>query len=157
MSSSDENRTTKPEIEIVSDESWKDKVRRENEQLEAEYRSQHPEVGQATDAPAAHEPASEMEQAAYHQLPPPSLASIISILSTQAMVGLGAFADPEDKSSGPQLDLARHFIDLLGVLEAKTAGNLSADEARLLASTLHELRMAFVEVSRQVSMPKTPN
>jgi hypothetical protein len=155
MPAPDENHTTKPEIEIVSDESWKDQVRRENEKLEAEYRSAHPaETGSASDVPAADDRDSDLEQAAYRQLPPPALTSIISMLSTQAMVGLGAFADPEDQSSGPQLDLARHFIDLLGVLEAKTAGNLSADESRLLTSTLHELRMAFVEVSRHESTPR---
>ncbi len=156
--SKDDDRGTKPEIELASDESWKDQVRRENEQLEAEYRSTKSADGGTPGAPASDADNSQQETergtSDYMQMPPPTLASLMSILSTQAMIGLGAFADPNDQSSGPQLELAKHFIDLLGVLEEKTAGNLTPDESRTLTGMLHELRMAYVEVSRQLSTPK---
>lgn len=154
---SDDERDTRPEIEVASDEGWKDQVRRENEQLEAEYRAKQSAEGtHAAPGPEANpsQPATEPDQRDYAPMPPPTLASLMSILSTQAMIGLGAFADPNDESSGPQLELAKHFIDLLGVLETKTAGNLTPDESRTLTGTLHELRMAYVEVSRQLSSSK---
>jgi hypothetical protein len=158
---SGDDRDRKPEIELASDEGWKDKVRRENEQLEAEFRAKKSadrSPGESPPPPAdsGTKPAREHSGSA-EQVPPPTFASLMSMLSTQAMIGLGAFADPEDESSGPHLDLAKHFIDLLGLLETKTAGNLTAEESRLLAGTLHELRMAYIEVSRQQSAPKASN
>ncbi|MCC7423744.1 MAG: DUF1844 domain-containing protein, partial [Planctomycetaceae bacterium] len=39
-----------------------------------------------------------------------------------------------------------HFIDLLGVIDKKTMGNLEPDEHKFLDSTLHDLRMAFVQM-----------
>ncbi len=143
----DDEPTTKPEIDITSDESWKDQVRRENEQIEAEYQSKKA----ADDASANPPDEATGDKREMGPLPPPTFHSIVNIFSTQAMVGLGAFADPNDPSSGPQLEIARHFIDVLGVLEQKTAGNLTPEESRLLTATLHELRMVFLEVSRQSS------
>ena len=65
------------------------------------------------------------------------------------MIGLGLFADPETEDSGPQLHLAKHFIDLLSLLDEKTNAHLTGHEDQLLQGTLHELRMAYVEVSKQ--------
>lgn len=149
-SPADDEQTTKPEIEISSDESWKDQVRRENEQIEAEYQSKKA----AADSSAAPPQEGTGDKREMGPLPPPTFHSIVNIFSTQAMVGLGAFADPKDPSSGPQLEIARHFIDVLGVLEQKTSGNLTPEESRLLTATLHELRMAFLEVSRQSAASK---
>ena len=54
-----------------------------------------------------------------------------------------------------QLDHAKHFIDTLGVLEEKTKGNLTSDEAAMLTNVLHELRLLFVSVGKQ-SGAETP-
>jgi Domain of unknown function (DUF1844) len=53
----------------------------------------------------------------------------------------------------PQVDIlgARQSIDMLQVLEDKTKGNLSPEEARLLESALFELRMAFLEVTQALA------
>jgi hypothetical protein len=48
------------------------------------------------------------------------------------------------------LDAAKAHIDLLGVVEEKTKGNLSDDEKAMLTGTLHELRLQFVEIVRAV-------
>jgi len=82
------------------------------------------------------------------QIPPATMTTFISMLSTQAMVALGLLAHPQTGRNERQLPLARHFIDLLAVLETKTRGNLTSDEAKLLEMSLHELRMAFVQMSR---------
>lgn len=82
------------------------------------------------------------------QLPPANMTTLVSMLSTQAMVALGMIPDPSTGQPEPQPALARHFIDLLGVIEDKTRGNLSPEEHRLLDASLHELRMLFVQISR---------
>ena len=66
----------------------------------------------------------------------------------QASIGLGGFQDPQSgQRIPPNLPTAKHYIDLLELLQAKTKGNLDENEKALLESTLHELRMAFVQAT----------
>lgn len=53
---------------------------------------------------------------------------------------------PEGNGGGPDLRLARHFIDLLAMLQEKTKGNLSLEEQRLLDNTVTELRFRYLHV-----------
>ena len=69
-------------------------------------------------------------------------------LTTQALMHLGEIADP-DQPHAADLPAAKQMIDLLGILRDKTKGNLDAAEEQLLASMLYDLRMRYVEVSRQ--------
>lgn len=73
---------------------------------------------------------------------------LVSMFSTQAMVAMGVIPNPATGKPESQLPLARHFIDLLDVLAAKTKGNLDTEEQTQLDTTLHQLRMAFVEQNR---------
>jgi hypothetical protein len=66
------------------------------------------------------------------------------MLATQAMAALGLLHDPSQGEQPIEPQIAKHFIDLLGMLETKTKGNLSAEETSLLSQTLHELRMLYV-------------
>ncbi len=65
---------------------------------------------------------------------------------TQAMVGLGVLADPVEGKPVPHLDFARHQIDMLGVLQEKTKGNLTQEETEMLEGSLHQLRMMFITI-----------
>lgn len=69
---------------------------------------------------------------------------LLAGLAAQAQVGLGLREDPVSKKTAKDLAMARHAIDMLGALEEKTKGNLSAEEARLLGAILADLRLAFV-------------
>lgn len=131
------------EPKIFSDEDWKERVRAENAALD---RGVTP--GQA--APPEKPEPGEKAQAAPEprQMPPADFFALVEMFSTQAMVGLGLIPHPASGKSDPQLALARHFIDLLGVVESKTTGNLSAQESSLLTSTLHYLRMSYLELSK---------
>ena len=81
-------------------------------------------------------------------LPPASMIILISSLASQAMASMGQMPGEDGKSLPVNLKFARHFIDLIGVLEDKTRNNLTTDEASFLNGTLHHLRMQFVESSR---------
>jgi hypothetical protein len=59
---------------------------------------------------------------------------------------MGLFRPP-DSIVDKNLDLARHFIDTLAILQDKTRGNLSLEEQRLLDNSLTELRFRFVQAS----------
>ncbi len=81
------------------------------------------------------------------QLPEASFETLMSTFVTQALYGLGAFPDPRTGQRVAHLDLARHSIDLLGIIEEKTKGNLTDEEANTLASTIYELRNQYVQVA----------
>lgn len=82
-------------------------------------------------------------------MPPADFGTLVNMLSMQAMVALGLIPHPTNNNRGFQPVLARHFIDLLTVIETKTKGNLDCEEAMLIEETLHHLRMTFVELSKQ--------
>jgi hypothetical protein len=57
----------------------------------------------------------------------------------------------DEETPDVRLDFAKHFIDMLAVLEEKTAGNLIDAEKSYLQEALHQLRMAYVAVSKQAA------
>jgi hypothetical protein len=85
-------------------------------------------------------------------MPPPSFSFIVLSLRAQAEMQLGLihFGEEEEKQP-PDLQLARHNIDLMAVLLEKTKGNLALEEQRLLENSLTELRFRFVQVSDEMA------
>lgn len=69
-------------------------------------------------------------------------------LSTQALMLLGDIADPETGATHADLPGAQQLIDIIGMLQRKTQGNLDHDEAQLIETILFELRMKYVERAR---------
>ncbi|MFH1418796.1 MAG: DUF1844 domain-containing protein [Planctomycetota bacterium] len=103
------------------------------------------------------ESAETAEAAGPAGIPEADFIGLIQILAMQAMVGLGGMAGPGGQEIPPNLDLAKHYVDLLEVLDKKTAGNLTPEEKRQLDTSLHQLRMAYVElVQRGGSIPPPP-
>jgi len=78
-------------------------------------------------------------------IPPASFEFLVLSLRTQAELQLGLlhFGAEEDRPK-PDLDLARHSIDLLAMLHEKTRGNLALEEQRLVENSLTELRFRYV-------------
>ena len=85
-------------------------------------------------------------------LPTIDFATFILSLSHSALMHLGEAPHPDTNQVEANLPLAKQNIDLLGLLEEKTKGNLTGDEERLLAQVLFDLRMRYVE--RTKSAPK---
>ena len=67
---------------------------------------------------------------------------------TQVLYYLGDLS-PAAASPPLNLDMAKHQLDTLNVLEEKTANNLNEDEKRLLDTALYETRMRFQNVASQ--------
>lgn len=81
-------------------------------------------------------------------LPQIDFATFILSLSHSALMHLGEAPHPEDNSIRVSLALAKQTIDLLGLLEEKTKGNLTGEEERLITQILFDLRMRYVEKSK---------
>jgi hypothetical protein len=81
--------------------------------------------------------------------PPPTLnfSTFLMSLITQALALLGEIPNPIDGKTSVELDAARQMIDILGLLNEKTRGNLDAGESALLEGALYDLRMKYVERS----------
>ena len=80
-------------------------------------------------------------------MPPPTFEVLLSSFVTQALFALGAIPDPQTGQPMLSLELAKHQIDMLGVLETKTQGNLTEEETKLLSGALYELRDRYVQVA----------
>ncbi len=117
---------------IIIDDDWKEQARREKEAADQEARKAE-EAGE--EGP----------------LPGPHIAEIIQMITMQATIGLGGFRDQSGQAIPPNLEYAKHYIDLLELLLKKTRNNVDEQEQRMLSGTLQELRMAFVEVYHALS------
>ncbi len=118
----DEPSKAAEEKKIIVDTDWKAEAKRDKERLAEE----------------AHQPEA---------APPASFSELVNLIVMQAMAGLGLLAGPGGERIPPSLEMAKHFIDLLQVLEDKTKGNLTADEKALLDQVLYEMRMTFVQLA----------
>jgi len=87
------------------------------------------------------------------EFPNVDFSTFVVSLSHSAMMHLGEVPHPETNQQAENLALARQTIDLIGMLEEKTKGNLSGDEERLLAQVLFDLRMRFVEHAKKSPKP----
>lgn len=76
-------------------------------------------------------------------------STFILSLATSAQVHLGAIPNPATGKQEKDLALAKQTIDILGVLEEKTKGNLAEQEGRLLQHLLFDLRMMYVEQNKK--------
>jgi Domain of unknown function (DUF1844) len=81
------------------------------------------------------------------RLSPASFEFLVEQYVTQIMVALDAITLPGGKRS-VDLDLAKFYIDLLGVVEEKTKNNLTSEEQNLISGALYDMRMAFVTVTK---------
>jgi hypothetical protein len=84
-------------------------------------------------------------------LPPASFSFLVLSMRAQAEMQLGLMNFGQEEKVEPDLDLARHTIDLIAVLVEKTKGNLTLEEQRLAENSLTELRFRFVQVSDDLS------
>ena len=87
-------------------------------------------------------------------LPHIDFATFVLSLSHSALMHLGEAPHPEDNAVRVSLPMAKQTIDLLGLLEEKTKGNLTGEEERLITQILFDLRMRYVEKSGDKSSPE---
>ncbi|MBX3372393.1 MAG: DUF1844 domain-containing protein [Phycisphaeraceae bacterium] len=127
-----------PGLHIDSD--WKAQAQAEKQRLAAQDRTAG-RAGAGAGAPGA-------PTGGAGELPPADFPTLVNMLATQAAMGLGAVADPQGRGVMIDLEGARFSIDMLALLEAKTQGNLTAEEKSELTQILGELRTRYVQVTR---------
>lgn len=87
-----------------------------------------------------------------NERPQVSFIAFVFSLASNAAVHFGDIPDPMTNERRPvDLDAAEQLIEILGMLEEKTRGNLTVEERQLLEQLLYELRMRFVEAKKSQS------
>jgi hypothetical protein len=109
---------------IIVDSDWKAEAQKEKERL-----------------------SQEVDDVEGGPIPPPSFPELVQMILIQAMAGFGGYQTPDGQTVPPELEVAKHYIDLLALLGEKTKGNLTDDEKKLMGAALYELQMRFVQVS----------
>lgn len=88
------------------------------------------------------------------QLPKPDMNLLMQMIFEQAMFALGQIPGIPEEEQRVDLNLAAFQIGLLEVVQQKTKGNLSTMEEKYLDEFLHQARLAFVTVQKQVETKK---
>jgi len=119
---------------IIVDDDWKSQAQAEKARLKQEEAAPAPKSGGEDGIP---------EQ--------PTFDDLMRLMATQALMYMGAFPDPQTGKAMIALDMAKVHIDMLGVLEEKTKGNLTEEESKAISSVVRELRLQFVEINKAVA------
>lgn len=106
------------EIKKNTDESWKESVEKEKEQIKEEGDFTPPQA---------------------------NFNFFVTSLALQATIAMGVMENPMTNKKEENLEQAKFLIDTLDVLKEKTKGNLTEEENKLLENVLYELRMQFVD------------
>ncbi|RJQ61620.1 MAG: DUF1844 domain-containing protein [Desulfobacteraceae bacterium] len=85
------------------------------------------------------------QEAAQTRLPEINFPTFIFSLNASALVQLGLMEDPGTGKKEKNLPLAKQTIDMLSMLQEKTAGNLTKDEEEMLKQILYDLRIRYVK------------
>jgi hypothetical protein len=158
----------KPSLHVDSD--WKKQAQEEKKRLadqEAQRAAAAPApAGAASTSPAtapgtssaprgatgSHPAAGRAGAREAGEMPPATFSTLVQSMVTQALFYLGDLAVRGGQPT-MNLDMAKHNIDLLGLLEEKTKNNLTSDEKRMIDAALYETRMRYVSVASQLLGP----
>jgi len=110
------------------DESWKENVEKEKSNIDKQPK-----------------PSAEQD-AAQEQLPPMDFTMFLSSLGMQALIALGEVENPVTNKKEADLMQAKYLIDIVGMMQEKTKGNLTDTEAKALDQILYELRSKYISI-----------
>jgi len=90
------------------------------------------------------------ESKAGTQFPEINFATFVFSLHSSVLFQLGVIEDPATGKKSKNLTAAKQTIDIMGMLEEKTQGNLTKEEEGMLKNILYDLRIAYVKEMRGV-------
>ena len=170
--------TQDSERKITSDDDWKEQARKEKERLAEKEKQKNsdaatasasaaPPSTQATAGPADGSAKAQSQDAAKaapkdtpkdkpsesadrtkQPIPPATFLTLVNSLAMQSLYFMGRLGGPEGEQGQVDLDMAKHNIDMLQLLEDKTKGNLTDEESKTLGMALHEIRMQYVQLAQ---------
>ena len=129
-SQEDENKDKEGSAASVSDD-----------ETQTSFSAEEPRESEAQEEPSSDKPQDEAP------LPEINFPTFVVSLNASALLHLGAIEDPTTGQTNKNLSMAKQTIDILSMLEEKTAGNLTTEEENLLKNILYDLRIIYVKES----------
>ena len=115
------------------------------ESADSETPVQEQPAAEAGSEPLSEEQIDELENVDF---PEASFDMLLMQHHTQAMLAMGMIPDPASGQVIKNKSAAKFHIDMLGIIQERTKGNLSQGEEEALNGVLHNLRMMFVEINK---------
>lgn len=103
------------------------------------------ESSASSDEKVSQEEARAAQTSASREISEISFSTFVIGLSTQALMHLGEIPDPLSGKVESDITVAKQMIDIIGMLQDKTRGNLAPGEEKLMEDILFDLRMRYVE------------
>ena len=125
------------------DESWKEQAEQEKHVVGAPPSTPAPSAAAAGPKAASQEAPQPREREA-EETPQARFDLFLSGLAMEALIALGEVPHPVTRKQSANLPHAKYLIDVLGILDEKTKGNVSVEEAQLLKDALYQLRMRYL-------------
>ena len=98
------------------------------------------------------DPATELDEDELSALDDPAgFVNFVMSIASNAASSMGMMEHPVTHNREINLEVAKHWIDVLGMLETKTRNNLLAQEAKILEGLLADLRMQYVSMTSSAS------
>jgi hypothetical protein len=101
------------------------------------------------EGPARPEEAGEDAHRAFEEV---NFVSFLLSLYSSAMAAFGKIPDPVTGKEDLHVEAGKQMIDILGILEEKTRGNLNEEESQLMDNILYELRMLYLEKTQHIKL-----
>ena len=132
---------------IFTDEDKEAKAKDETSQPRpaTDEQAQSPPKTEKPPEPEAQEPSKTDASEEQPQFPEINFSTFVVSLNASALLHLGAIEDPTTGQKTKNLPMAKQTIDILSMLEEKTAGNLNNEEKNLLKNILYDLRLMYVK------------
>jgi Domain of unknown function (DUF1844) len=86
---------------------------------------------------------------------PTSFVNFLMSIASNAAAALGMMEHPVTHEREVDLQLGKHWIDVIGMLQKKTLGNLTKQEQQLVEGLLSDLRMQYVSLANASQKPQT--
>lgn len=123
------------------DESWKEQAQREK------HSSDKASTSARVSVPSSEAPQPSDVPPQSPEVPEARFDLFVSGLAMEALIALGDMPHPTTRRQAANLPHAKYLIDLLGIMEQKTKGNLTVEEEGLLKDALYQLRMRYLAKS----------
>ena len=107
-----------------------------------------PSHGPASDQQSASKDAADECGESPRSMPKIDFTTFVLSLASSASMHMGDMSHPETGEAAKNLPMAKESIDILGVLQEKTRGNLTKEEDHLLTELLYDLRLRYVSVCK---------